>query len=114
MIEASEVELLKGTPVQVMIPSNSGKGQKMTRCPECQITLWSNYGGAGEALHFVRVGTLDDPDRVPPDIHIFTESKQPWVILGDEVPVVPRYYSAGKMWPPESLERVTALKQGRD
>ncbi len=30
---------------------------------------------------FVRVGTLEDPDRLPPDIHIFTASKQPWVVL---------------------------------
>jgi len=112
MIEASEVELLQGNPVQVVIPSNSGKGQKMTRCPECQITVWSNYGGAGDVLHFVRVGTLDHPDSIPPDIHIFTESKQPWVVLDDEVPVMPRYYSAKEHWPPQSLERMMALKKG--
>jgi len=39
--------------------------------------LWSNYPQAGPAVRFVRVGTLDDPDRCPPDIHIFTSSKQP-------------------------------------
>jgi hypothetical protein len=61
-------------------------------------------------LHFVRVGTLDDPDLAPPDIHIFTESKQPWVVLGEGVPVMPRYYSAKEHWPQESLERVKALK----
>jgi hypothetical protein len=112
MIEATAVELLQGHPVQVMIPSNSGKGQKMTRCPDCQITVWSNYGGAGDAMHFVRVGTLDEPDQLSPDIHIFTESKQPWVVLSDEVPVMPRYYSAKEQWPPESLERARAAKKG--
>jgi len=112
MVEASEVELLQGNPVQVTIPSNSGKGQKMTRCPECQITVWSNYGGGGDAINFIRVGTLDDPDRLSPDIHIFTESKQPWVVLNDGVPAVPSYYSVKEHWPPESLERARALKKG--
>ena len=37
--------------------------------------------GAGNAVRFIRVGTLDEPDRLPPDIHIFTSSKQPWVVL---------------------------------
>jgi hypothetical protein len=113
MIEATAVELLQGHPLPVMIPSNSGKGQKMTRCPDCQITVWSNYGGAGDAVHFVRVGTLDEPDKLPPDIHIFTESKQPWVVLSDEVPVMPRYYSAKEQWPAESLERMRMLKESR-
>ena len=56
----------------VHTPSNSGKGQKIARCPTCRIALWSNYAGCGDALRFVRVGTLDEPDRLPPDIHIFT------------------------------------------
>jgi len=112
LVESTEVEILQGNPVQVIIPSNSGKGQKMTRCPECQITVWSNYGGGGDALHFVRVGTLDEPDRLSPDIHIFTESKQPWVVLGEDVPAVPTYYSAKEYWPPASLERARAMKKG--
>ena len=112
MIESSEVTLITGSTVSVMIPSNSGKGQKMIRCPDCQVTLWSHYGGAGDALSFVRVGTLDDPDSVAPDIHIFTESMQPWVALGEDVPVMARYYSAGKYWPEESIERMRVLKEG--
>ena len=81
MIEADRVVLLSGAPETVNTPSNSGKGQKIVRCPTCRIALWSNYAGAGDAVRFVRVGTLDEPDRLPPDIHIFTASKQPWVVL---------------------------------
>ena len=54
--------------------------------------MWSNYAGAGDAVRFVRVGTLDEPDRLPPDIHIFTASKQPWVVLPPGTPAVPEYY----------------------
>jgi hypothetical protein len=57
----------------------------------------------------VRVGTLDDPDRLPPDIHIFTASKQPWVVLPPGTPAVAEYYRASELWPKESLERRAAL-----
>src|SRR5437899_4622631 len=78
MIEADRVVLLSGSPEVVDTPSASGKGQKIWRCPTCRIAVWSHYAGAGPAVHFVRVGTLDRPDVCPPDIHIFTASKQPW------------------------------------
>jgi hypothetical protein len=105
MIEADRVVLLAGAPEVVDTPSNSGKGQKITRCPVCRIALWSTYAGAGDALRFLRVGTLDEPDRVPPDIHIFTASKQPWVVLSPDTPAVEAYYDRKDYWPPESLAR---------
>ena len=56
--------------------------------------MWSNYAGGGDAVRFVRVGTLDEPGRCPPDIHIFTSTKQPWVVLPRGVPAVAEYYKA--------------------
>jgi hypothetical protein len=105
MIEADRVELLSGTPEVVNTPSNSGKGQKIARCPTCRIALWSHYAGAGDKISFVRVGTLDQPDSLPPDIHIFTASMQPWVTLPPGSQRVPEYYDREKVWPAESLER---------
>jgi hypothetical protein len=105
MIEADRVVLLSGVPEAVDTPSNSGKGQKISRCPSCRIALWSNYAGAGDAIHFVRVGTLDEPDRLPPDIHIFTESKQPWVTLSPDIPAVAQYYVRAEYWTEESRAR---------
>ncbi|HYR65634.1 MAG TPA: GFA family protein [Reyranella sp.] len=113
MIEADRVELLAGQPEAIMTPSVSGKGQKIWRCPHCRIAVWSNYAGVGDALRFVRVGTLDEPDRLPPDIHIFTMSKQPWVVLPDGTPAVREYYQASKMWPKDSLQRRAALRAGK-
>ena len=109
LIEADRVIVLKGEPEVVATPSNSGKGQKIVRCPTCRIALWSNYAGAGDAVRFVRVGTLDEPDRLPPDIHIFTASKQPWVVLPQGTPAVAEYYDRDRYWPEESLERRRAL-----
>jgi hypothetical protein len=110
MIEADRVELLTGEPEAIVTPTLSGKGQKIFRCPSCRIALWSNYSGAGDAVRFVRVGTLDEPDRLPPDIHIFTSSKQPWVVLTPGAPVVAEYYKAADYWPPASLERRELLR----
>jgi hypothetical protein len=109
MIEADRVELLQGSPEATDTPSNSGKGQKIYRCPTCRVALWSNYAGLGDAVRFVRVGTLDDPDALPPDIHIFTSSKQPWVVLPEGIPAVPEYYDRKIYWPAESQERRIAL-----
>jgi hypothetical protein len=105
MIEADRVIVLQGKPEIVDTPSNSGKGQKFARCPKCHIALWSNYAGAGEAIRFVRVGTLDEPDLLPPDIHIFTASKQPWIILPSDVPSVAEYYDRNEYWPAGAIER---------
>ncbi len=109
LIESDRVQLLSGELDMVMTPSNSGKGQKIARCPQCRIALWSHYAGGGDAFTFIRVGTLDDPDHFPPDIHIYTSSKQPWVIIPEGVPVMPEYYEREKYWPEESLKRREAL-----
>ncbi len=110
MIESERVVLIAGEPEIINTPSNSGKGQKIARCPVCRIAVWSNYGGGGDLVRFVRVGTLDDPDRLPPDIHIFTASKQPWVVLPEGTPAKEEYYPRERHWPQESLDRMRALR----
>ncbi len=109
MIEADRVTNLGVMPEIVDTPSASGRGQRIARCPTCRIAVWSHYAGAGPAVAFVRVGTLDNPDLLPPDIHIFTASKQPWVLLPAGAPAVPEYYHRDQYWPPASLERRRAM-----
>lgn len=112
LIEADRVEVTVGSPVSVDTPSASGRGQKIVRCPGCRVALWSHYdfAGVGDLVRFVRVGTLDDPDALPPDIHIYTGSKQPWVVLSGAVPIVEEYYRAEEVWPEQSLARRDALR----
>ena len=109
MIEADRIAVLGAEPETVLTPSDSGAGQVFARCPMCRIALWSNYAGAGPLINFVRVGTLDTPDDLPPDIHIFTASKQPWVVLPPGTPAVPEYYDREDYWPAESLARRKVL-----
>ncbi len=110
MIEAERVNLLCGEADTVDTPSASGKGQKIVRCPRCRIALWSHYSGAGQSICFIRVGTLDMPDLLPPDIHIFTTSKQPWVVLPADKPAMAEYYDRKLYWPEDSLLRLQQLR----
>jgi hypothetical protein len=109
MIESDRVIHLGEPPDLIDTPSASGLGQKVARCPSCRIAVWSHYAGAGPLMRFVRVGTLDEPDRLPPDVHIFTSSKQPWVTLSPDVPAFDAYYEREALWPDESLQRRAAL-----
>ena len=109
LIEADRVSLLEGEPEITQTPSNSGKGQDVWRCPRCRVALWSNYAGFGRRVLFVRVGTLDAPDRIKPDIHIYTSSKQPWVVIPDDHVAVAKYYDLKKFWPPASRTRLKGL-----
>ena len=109
MIEADRVTSLGTEPELVDTPSNSGMGQKVARCPTCRVAVWSHYAGSGPLTRFVRVGTLDNPDLLPPDVHIFAASKQPWVVLPPDTPAFEAYYERDAVWPQASLERWAAL-----
>ena len=106
MYEAARVVLLSDAPEVIDTPSVSGKGQKISRCPQCKVAVWSNYPDNGAAVRFVRVGTMDEPASCPPDIHIFTSTKLPWIVLPDGVPAVAEYYDRGSVWPADRLERL--------
>ncbi|HSC19212.1 MAG TPA: GFA family protein [Rhizomicrobium sp.] len=113
LIEADRVQILDGVTRGFPQPTESGRPHVIHRCPACGTALWSNYGGR-EEVRFVRVGALDDPAALPPDVHIYTRSKQPWVKLPGDVPgattgrpaeVFDAYYDSAKLWPPQSLAR---------
>ncbi|MCA8927253.1 MAG: GFA family protein [Alphaproteobacteria bacterium] len=111
MIERDRLEVLAGETEDVLTPSASGKGQRVHRCPTCKVALWSHYAGAGPTIAFVRVGTLDEPDRLPPDFHIFTASKQPWLTLPAGARSFPDYYNPREVWPAETLQRFKAARK---
>jgi hypothetical protein len=110
MIESDRIASLGVQPELVATPSESGSGQLVARCPTCRIAVWSHYAGAGPVIAFVRVGTLDNPDALPPDVHIFTSSRQPWVVLPPGVPAFEEYYDREKIWPAASLARRRAVE----
>lgn len=107
LIEETCVKVLKGKPEPVLMETDSGRPHDIYRCPKCQTALWSDYGR--RPFRFVRVGTLDQPSKMPPDVHIFTRSKLPWVALPKGVPAFKVYYKTNELWPAKSLARRNAV-----
>ena len=108
LIETDRIERLSGEPEAVSMPTESGRPHDIYRCPKCLTAVWSDYGRR-PALRFVRVGTLDEPSALAPDVHIFTRTKLPWLRLPEDVPAVEVYYDMQKLWPAESLARRQAI-----
>jgi hypothetical protein len=107
LIETARVEVSGPALVRSEMPTDSGRPHGIYRCPTCGVALWSEYGGLA-SLRFVRVGTLDDPRALRPDVHIYTRSKQPWVTLPEGVPAFDAYYDSSKLWPADSFARRAA------
>ena len=108
LIETDRIKQQGGSLQVVSMPTDSGRPHYIHRCTVCQTALWSDYGRRPN-LRFVRVGTLDDPAALPPDVHIFVRSKLPWVTLPDGAPAFDVYYDSKSLWPEASLERRRAI-----
>jgi hypothetical protein len=104
LIETARVLMLGGEAEATAMRTDSGKPHQVQRCSKCRTAVWSVYGGL-QQLRFVRVGTLDDPSSLEPDVHIYTRSKLPWVKLPEGVPAFEAYYDSSKLWPTASLAR---------
>jgi hypothetical protein len=107
LIEADRVEVLAGTPEAVDAPRDDGSVQRVHRCPDCQVAVFSEYSRPD--VLFVRAGTLDDPRAITPDVHIYTRSKVAWVTLPEDTPAFEVYYDTRSLWPATSLARLDAL-----
>ncbi len=93
-------------PNSFRLTAGTGKPHDVFFCEKCGAYLWSFYHAApGDAL-FVRAGTLDQPEKVKPDVHIFTRSKLPWLRLPKDVPAFETFYKIDEVWSPASKERL--------
>jgi len=101
LIEADRLEEVAGTAQPVDVPRDDGSVQRIFRCPQCQIALFSKYGP--REVRFVRGGTLDDPTDIAPDVHIYTRSKVGWVTIPQGTPAFEGYYNPKQLWSAESL-----------
>lgn len=108
LIERDRITLTAGEPVRTQQKTDSGRPHDIWRCPDCLTALWSDYGRR-EVLAFLRVMTLDAPDACPPDVHIFTRTKAPFIDLPEDVRAFDVFYSMQAEWPAESLARFDAL-----
>ena len=103
IIETSALRVISGTMEAVSVPREHGP-HDIYRCRKCKTALWSDYGHRPQ-IRFVRIGTLDNPSAVRPDIHIYTRTKVPWLRLPKGVPAFRDFYDPKKVWPMKSLQR---------
>jgi hypothetical protein len=113
LYETDRVHVTSGKVETFDVPTPSGKGQTIARCASCRVAVWSNYnmGGLREAIRFIRVGTLDAPNRCPPDVHIYTVSKQNWVIIPPKDKQVEKFYRWTDVWTETSMARLHVLEK---
>ncbi|MFN0184348.1 MAG: GFA family protein [Aquabacterium sp.] len=110
LIEHTQFAVLAGTPDFARVPTDSGSVHRVARCPQCHTTLWNEWGARTAVTRYVRVGTLDQPGRCPPQAHIYLRSAQPWAAQPAGAPGFSTWYDAAKLWPAESLQRYEAAR----
>lgn len=112
IIENERIDVLQGTLVVTPGPTESGRPHDIYRCSSCQTGLWSDYGRRPN-YRFVRVGTLDQAASLPPDVHIFTRSKLPWVLIPEGAKAFETFYARLEdAWTEDALiRRKVALGQ---
>ena len=108
ILETAHVRI-EGAVSEHTLPTPSGKGQVIKRCRHCGVAVVSAYMTRLGKLSYIRVGTLDDPSACPPDVQIYTASKQDWVPLNPDIPVFETYYDIKAVWPEDSLARWQAV-----
>ena len=108
----SEHVTVEGSTHEVTLPTPSGNGQAITRCAECGVAVFSSYLIRKGRLRYIRVGTLDDPNACPPDVHIFTSSKQEWLSLEGDIPVFEEFYNPARDMPSGAFTRWKAMFGG--
>lgn len=110
LIEHTAFEVLQGQPLFAVVPSDSGAVHRVAHCGLCHAVLWNEWGEGPPLLRYVRVGTLDAPERCPPQAHIFTRSAQAWLKLAGDAPVYKTWYDARRRWPAVSRARLAAAR----
>jgi hypothetical protein len=110
LVETAHVAILGADPRRYDMPTESGRPHGIYRCADCGIAVWSEYSG-NVNLRFVRVGTLDDPTALPPDVHIFVRSKLPWVVLPPGAKAYDVFYDPRTDIPAASFERWKATRK---
>lgn len=104
--KASDINLLSGTLQARVLQAGSGKDHVVSSCEECGTQLWGEYAAAPAGAVFLRTGTLDNGYKLEPDVHVFTRSKLPWVVLPEGVPAFAEFYNPKKVWSAENLARM--------
>lgn len=110
-IELYNIKIISATlPAFTKHEPKPGVFEQFAECPKCRVRLWAD-SMVEEAVCDVRVGTLDFPSLMEPDLHIFVESKLDWVRLPDGARTMLKGGNVQQFWPKSSLKRLEICRQ---
>ncbi len=66
----------------------SGATATIIACATCLTRLWTANDRRPGIVN-LRAGTMDDSKTIVPGFHLYSVSAQPWIVLPDDVPVLP-------------------------
>ena len=96
--------IVEGEVSSTELKAGSGASYKTYFCTKCGNYVYADYDSAVGRLT-VRTKTLDNSEKFPPQVHIFTKDKDPWLNLSEDVICFKEMYDQKKTWPEESLNR---------
>ena len=96
--------IVEGEVSSTELKAGSGASYKTYFCTKCGTYVYADYDSAVGRLT-VRTKTLDNSEKFPPQVHIFTKDKDPWLNLSEDVICFKEMYDQKKTWPEESLNR---------
>ena len=96
--------IVEGEVSSAELKAGSGASCKTYFCAKCGTYVYADYDSAVKRLT-VRTKTLDSPEKFPPQVHIFTKDKDPWLNLSEDTVCFKEMYDPKKIWPEESLKR---------
>ena len=96
--------IVEGEVSSTELKAGSGASYKTYFCTKCGNYVYADYDSAVGRLT-VRTKTLDNSEKFPPQVHIFTKDKDPWLNLSEDVICFKEMYDQKKTWPEESLNK---------
>ena len=78
---------MEGETVEGRYTLPSGITAGIVACPDCLTRLYAVNDQRPQIVN-LRAGTLDDSGTLVPAFHLWTVSKQSWVVIPDDVPAL--------------------------
>lgn len=110
VLELENIKIQKGQLQVYDFTGGSGQKYELNVCAVCGTALWGKMHGQTKGLAYIRAGTLDETREIKPQAHIYTASKQEWVLLSDDTPAFTEMYKLEEVWPEKSINRLQNLK----
>ena len=84
IVSKDAFQLLSGEPKQFDRTADSGRSVECAFCPACGTRIYHEPTDRKDTLN-IKPGTLDDTSWLSPALHVWTKSKQPWVLIPEGV-----------------------------